>query len=419
MKVSAGGLAIAIGGVLTVVMVLSSSPAHADATARVDGVVSDVPGFTFVTDPNLINPIGIASSAASPAWVADNGAGSATLYNVNPRQVVPLVVSVPSTGNSLGPAGAPTGDVFNIGAGNGDFAVSGFASNGSARTAASLFMFATNNGTIAGWSPEVNPAGVTPAPVSTHAITAVSSPGSNYTGLAIASNGGANLLYAANFAKGTIDVFNPTFTNMTPAGSFTDPTLPAGFAPFNVQTLNGSLFVTYARTDGSPGGIVDKFGTNGGFVARIATNGPLDAPYGLAIAPASFGALAGALVVGNHGDGTIDFFDPTTGTFLGKLIDPAGGTWTIPGLWALLVGNGNSGGSPSEILFTAGPNEGLDGLFGEISPVVPDSPFTPLNFPFRGAAVPEPASLSLLATGFGILCVARRRRCASRNSAPS
>lgn len=135
---------------------------------------------------------------------------------------------------------------------------------------------------------------------------------------------------------------------------------------------------------------------------------PLSAPYGLAIAPASFGALAGALVVGNHGDGTVDFFDPTSGQFFGKLIDPAGNAWTIPGLWALKVGNGGTAGSPNEILFSAGPNDGLDGLFGEITPVLPDTPFTPLNFPSRGGAVPEASSLALLVSATALLCLTHR-----------
>jgi len=416
MVVSGRTLARGIAGLLGVFTVLSSSAAHADATARVDGVASDVPGFTFLTDPNLIDPIGLASSPGSPtspgspAWLGDNGAGVATIYALSStRQILSLVVSVPSPGNPLAPSGAPTGAVFNAGVADGDFAVSGFDRNGSAASATSLFLFATNNGTIAGWNPTINPAGFDQSKVGTYAITGANVPGSNYTGLTIANNGVGNFLYAANFATGAIDVFDRTFTKL-PAqpGAFTDPNLPKGFAPFNIQALNGNLFVTYARIDGGPSGFVDKFTTNGQLIARLVSRDPLSAPYGLAIAPASFGALAGALVVGNHGDGTVDFFDPTSGQFLGKLINPAGGTWTIPGLWALRVGNGGMAGSTNEILFSAGPNDGLDGLFGEITPVLPDTPFTPLNFPSRGGTVPEASSLALLASATVLLCLTYR-----------
>ena len=345
-------------------------------------MASDVPGFTFLTDPNLIDPVGLASSpgsptsAGSPAWLGDNGAGAATLYALSTtRQIVPLVVSVPSPANPLTPSGSPTGTVFNVGTANGDFAVSGFDRNGSAASATSLFLFATNNGTIAGWNPAINPAGFDPSKAGTYAITGANVPGGNYTGLTIANNGVGNFLYAANFATGTIDVFDRTFTKL-PAqpGAFTDPNLPKGFAPFNIQALTGNLFATYARIDGGSSGFIDKFTTDGQLIARIVSRDPLSAPYGLAIAPASFGALAGALVVGNHGDGTVDFFDATSGQFFGKLIDPAGNAWTIPGLWALKVGNGGMAGSPNEILFSAGPNDGLVGCLARSRRCSPTRP---------------------------------------------
>jgi hypothetical protein len=193
-------------------------------------------------------------------------------------------------------------------------------------------------------------------------------------------------------------------------GAFIDPARPVGLAPFNIQQLGAHLFVAYARTDGSAGGVVDKFNLDGSFVARIATNGSLTAPWGLAITPVTFGALAGDLLVGNHGDGRIDVFDPTSGLFLGQLIDPGGNPWIIPGLWAVKVGNGGAGGSESAVLFTTGPNGGQDGLLGELLVVGPGTPFTSLDFPTREAAVPEPDSLSLVGAVLAALGWACQRR---------
>jgi uncharacterized protein (TIGR03118 family) len=355
---------------------------------------SDIPGNAKFLDPNLVNPIGITASASSPNWVADNGSGLATLYNTQ-GQPNPLVVSIPSPGNPNG-GGAPTGDVFNI-----TLANSAFQITDGVHTASAVFMFATTGGTIVGWNPAVDPTGKFDGPngASTFGAIAVNhaAAGADYRSLAIASDGFTTLLYAANFGQGTVDVFDQHFAPVIPSpGAFTDPNLPAGFVPFNVQELGGFVFVTYAQKNGTGGGVIDKFNLDGTFVARIAANGPtgpLDAPWGLAIAPSSFGSLAGTLLVANHGDGIIDAFDPAgNNALLAELADSAERHFEIDGLWGLKVGNGGNGGDPNSVFFTAGLNGGHDGLFGSLTPVAPGTPLGNLI----GVGVPWPGSLAML-----------------------
>ncbi len=354
---------------LAAVLVLLAGTLAGPATAAYvqTNLVSDIPALAAYTDPNLKNPWGIASSATSPFWVSNNGTGTSTLYNGlgQPFPIAsPLVVTIPPSSG-----GTPTGQVFN---GSSDFELN---SGQPAR-----FIFATESGTIAGWNP---------AAAATSAITKVdnSPSGAVYTGLAIGNNGSGNFLYAANFASGAIDVFDHSFGPASLAGSFTDPNLPAGYAPFNVENINGTLYVTYAVRDqngvvaGAGNGIVDAFDMNGNLLRRVATGGALNSPWGLALAPLGFGEFGGALLVGNFGDGLIDAFDPSTGTLLGTLLDAAHNAIENDGLFGLRFGNGGSGGSLDTLYFTAGLNDGQNGLFGSIS------------------AVPEPTSLALVLVG--------------------
>jgi uncharacterized protein (TIGR03118 family) len=245
-------------------------------------------------------------------------------------------------------------------------------------------MFATLNGSIAGWNPGLM----------TMAETKVPASGAVYSGLALANNGSGNFLYAANGAEGRIDVFNGSFQPTSLAGSFSDPTLPSGFTPYNIQNIGGTLYVTYENED-EGGGVINAFDANGNFLNRVTANeagGPLKSPWGLALAPAGFGPFGNALLVGNEDDGRISAFDPSTGSFLGQLLDPNGDPIANTGLWGLVFGNGANGTSPNVLYFAAGINEEVHGLFGSI------------------AVVPEPSTLWLAGFGGLMLVVVAKRR---------
>ena len=308
-------------------------------------LVSDIDGVARITDANLVNPWGLAFGPATPAWVSDNGKDVSTLYSGGVRKsipvILPLVVGIPG--------GAPTGVVFN--------ATGGFKVNG----APAHFIFDSEAGTITAWN------------TGTQAVTEATTPGAVYKGLAIANKGGATMLYAANFHTGKIDVFNDAFAPVTVPGGFVDPKLPADFAPFNVQEIAGRLVVAFAQQDPNssdelhgPGlGYVDVFDTSGHLLRRLVSQGPLDAPWGLAVAPRHFGPFSGDLLVGNFGDGAINAYDPRTGAFRGTLENKDGNPIKINGLWALRFGNGVIG-TPQSLLFTAGIGDEDHGLFGEI-----------------------------------------------------
>ena len=321
---------------------------------RQTNLVSNIPGMAAFTDPDLRNPWGISASATSPMWVSDNGAGVTTLYRGNGSKV-PLTVTIPpGAGSPAGTSGTPTGTVFN---GNGT------------EFRGDRFLFATEDGTIAGWKG-----------VGTVATTEVDNstppPGAVYKGLAIGFDGVADHLYTANFRFGTVDVFNADFSQ---GPSFTDSKVADGYAPFNVQNLGGVLYVTFAKQDanrhddvaGQGHGFVDAFDLHGNLLARLVSHGRLNSPWGLAIAPASFGPLAGDLLVGNFGDGHINAYTLDKGNFRAELQDVVtGNPITIDGLWALRVGNGGpapNGGDPNAVYFTAGINGEQDGLFGTIT----------------------------------------------------
>lgn len=352
---------------------LSALPARATGTTfQQTNLVSDIPGMALTTDPDLVNAWGISHSSTSPFWVSDNGAGVTTLYNGNGAKVIlnigsqhlPHVTIPPPPGSPPGTTATPTGQVFNIAAGAGSFKVS----NGTT-SAPALFIFATEDGTISGWNPSVDPA---------NAVIGVdkSSTGAVYKGLAIGSNASGTFLYAANFRAATIDVFDSTFHAAHLAGSFADPDIKSGFAPFNVQFLGGKLYVTYAKQNasrhddvaGHANGYLDVFSTDGVLLQRLATRGRLNSPWGLAIAPTSFGEFANDLLVGNFGDGRINVVDPVEGGFRGQLRYADNRPITIPGLWGLIVGNGGNGGNVNTVYFSAGPNDEADGLFGSLAP---------------------------------------------------
>jgi uncharacterized protein (TIGR03118 family) len=260
------------------------------------------------------------------------------------------------------PGGKPTGQVFN---GTSDFeAAPGFPS---------VFIFATEAGTIAGWNPFV------PAFLSTTAILKVDNSSAIYKGLATGNIGPHNFLYAANFHACTIDVFDKNFTQVfLPPGAFSDPNLPAGYAPFNIQNLQGQLYVAYAKQDadkedevaGQGKGFVDVFNPNGVLVQRVATRGKLNAPWGLALAPDNFGRFSNDLLVGNFGDGRISAYRLKNNRFQfhGQLNTPDGKRVEIDGLWALSFGSGGANNGPKNVLFfTAGPDDEEHGLFGSLT----------------------------------------------------
>ncbi|MBV8917419.1 TIGR03118 family protein [Bradyrhizobium sp.] len=333
-------------------------------------LVSDGSFPAVTTDPNLINPWGVAFSPTGPFWVADNGTGVTTIYNgAGAPQTVAgfsaITIAVPK-GQPSPPAGmtSPTGEVFNP---TSDFEIT---QNGV--TAPAVFIFATEDGTISGWNPTVN-AGSTVLAVDNFK----GGNGAVYKGLAIGHNDDGTFLFAANFRNGTVDVFNDDFKQVN---SFTDHHLPPGFAPFNVQVLDNHLFVTFALQDAAkhddvagPGnGFVDEFDLEGHLLHRVASGGVLNSPWGLAIAPSGFGEFSDDLLVGNFGDGTINVFDPKTDHFLGKLEGADGAPIHITDLWSLVPGNAGTNTDPHKIYFTAGGMDEKQGLFGSLA-AIPDS----------------------------------------------
>jgi len=353
------GRALALGLAAVVLAVASAAPVAASQPGnayRQTNLVSDLPGLAQLTDPDLVNPWGLAAGPTTPAWVADNGTGKATIYpgfvNGSPIQKAPLVVSIPG--------GAPTGQVFN---GTPGFVVRSGDASGPAR-----FLFDSEAGLVSGWNP-----GVPPPPPSTQAQIGASVPDAIYKGLAIASTADGTFLYAADFHHGRIDVVDSSFNPVHLSGSFSDGEIPAGFAPFNVQELGGLLYVAYAKQDadredevaGPSLGFVDVYSASGHLLRHLIERGQLNAPWGLVRAPAGFGRFGGALLVGNFGNGRINAYDPDTGEFLGRLRHEDGSPIEIEGLWALRFGNGLTG-NPTTLLFTAGIDDEAHGLFGAI-----------------------------------------------------
>ena len=343
-------------------------------------LVSNEPGVAQITDANLIDPWGVSMSATSPLWVSNQGSSTATVYKITgtSSSTTQLTEGIQNIGNAApSDANGPTGQVSTAAPGvttlSTDFPVSGGKAN---------FIFANLDGSISAWR-----GGLTTSVIQPTATAA----GASFTGLAIANapTGGAQI-YAADQNSANVDVFN---SQWQPVGTFTDPSLPAGFTAFNVQNLGGSLFVTYANPNQALGGVVDEFSTNGQ-MSRLITDPAgthLQTPWGIALAPAGWGEFAGDLLIGNNGgDGTINAYS-LTGVQQGQITLGTDSPFSEQQLWGLTFGNGTSAGSPDILYFTAGYTaDATNGLIGAIS-------------------VPEPASVMIAAIGgFGLL--ARRRR---------
>jgi uncharacterized protein (TIGR03118 family) len=322
-------------------------------------LVSNVPGVAPTTDANLQNSWGLARSAGSPWWVADNGTGKTTVYNG--AGVLQAINGDPFKGVP----GAPTGAVFS--------GISGQFQVGTTQTPTTLgtsnFIFDSEDGTISAWrSP------------STAALVTVNMPGANFKGLAISNGPSGPRLYAADFAgDGKVDVFDGGWNPVNTPGAFVDPDLPKGFAPFGIQTIGTRVFVTYGiqgpegdEIDRNGAGIVDVYDLDGTFLHRVATRGYLNAPWGVALAPLGWPAVGGDLLIGNFGNGKIHAFtEQPNGDFKknGALRDENGKKIAIDGLWALEFGGGSANnGDANTLFFTAGPNDEADGLFGTITP---------------------------------------------------
>jgi len=339
-------------------------------------LASDIPGLAANLDPNLHNPWGMSFNATSPFWVSNQGSNNSTLYN-GAGAPQALVVSTPF---------GPTGQVFANVAGN--FLLPPGTGSSSAPA---TFIFDTLSGAVAGWNAAQG------NPVGTAATVFQATDGAVFTGLAIANNGGANLLYAADFANARIDVLNGGFTLTTVPGGFTDAAVPSGYSPYNIQNIGGKLYVEYAKVDPNTHlptktpdtGIVDVFDLNGVLLQRLATDTHLNSPWGVTQAPAGFGDFSGNILVGNFGDGTISAFDPVTLLFTGTL-SSSSGPIVNGGLWALNFRAVGSGFDPAALFITAGINDENDGLFAEIR------------------VVPEPGTFLLIAIA-GTLLVTRRR----------
>jgi uncharacterized protein (TIGR03118 family) len=324
---------------------------HGDDNAYAQvNLVADQPGAAQLLDPHLVNAWGLSQGPTTPVWVSDNGADVTTLYTGGGQgqtpSIVPLVVSIPG--------GAPTGQAFNP-------TTAFVLPNG----APAAFIFAGEDGDISAWNRQAMPL--------TSAVHVASVPGGVFKGLALLErrHGGPELL-VADFAHGRIAVFDGSFHPLTlPRRAFTDRRIPRGYAPFNVAVFGDRVVVTYALRNPStnddvkgPGhGFVDVYSTRGRLLDRFARRGVLNSPWGLAIAPADFGAFSGNLLVGNFGDGRIHAFDPRTGRLRGVLRDGHGRPIVIDGLWALLPGNGTSAGR-SDVWFSAGPDDEAHGLLG-------------------------------------------------------
>jgi uncharacterized protein (TIGR03118 family) len=335
---------------------LSTSPAAAQSNAYLQtNLVSNVPGKAHHVDVNLINPWGIASKPGFPFLLADNKRGVAKAYDASGLSERPGFFGIPVPPGDQSRA-TPTGAAF-------DFTSTLIVGRNPVQ-----FVFATEDGTISGWC-------CVDGDFLQIALLAVDNSLEHavYKGLAIlAPDCCVPYVVVTNFNSGEIEPYTSFFLPLAPPGSFIDPDLPAGYAPFGVQAVGKQVFVTYAVQDGAkhdpvlaPGnGIVSIFDLEGNFVRRFASNGPLNAPWGVAQASAHFGKFSNAILVGNFGDGTINAFN-SDGSFLGRLKNSAGKVIRNPGLWALTFGAGGTGG-PNTLYFTAGSKQENQGLFGAI-----------------------------------------------------
>jgi len=338
---------------LGVALMMVSSAAMAQY--QLVNLTSNQVGWAFRVDPLLVNGWGLARSAGSAWWLSDAGSGWSTLYDGGGKPVQQLKVLIPTAGGgpdsptgANGP-GSPTGIVVN-GSKAGEFQVQGWQAD---------FLFATLDGTISGWAPQSN---------FNQAIIAVDNSAKKavYTGLAITNKASGNFLYAADLANNKVDVYDGGFNLVT---SFTDSALPAGFAPFGIQDINGLVYVAFASTTGGTGGYVDVFTEAGVFVNTLISGAPLNQPWGIAVAPPKFGPLSNALLISNNTNtGVINGFNSVTGKFVGTVKDSGGTPIHIDQLWGIAFGGGTaSNGGTNQLYFTAGPSGNLAGTFGVIN----------------------------------------------------
>jgi uncharacterized protein (TIGR03118 family) len=338
---------LALGLVIAALVVTVPLQAAAGNSYTVTPLVSDVPGAAPVLDPSLVNAWGLVASSTSPWWVADNETSLSTLYNgAGVKQALTVTVGTDS---------GPTGVVFNT-------LGSGFTVTNGTQSGSSRFIFDGEDGVLRGWSPTVD---------GTHALVGgMGDPGAIFKGLAIADG----KLYASDFHNNEVAVFDSGWNLVN---RFTDAGLPDGYAPFGIQAIGGNIFVTFAKQDadaedelaGQGRGFVDEFDTSGNLIARVAQHGQLNAPWGLALAPAEFGRFGGDLLVGNFGDGQINAFELGSNghwAHRGELRSD-GRSISIDGLWALEFGNGANAGPTDTLFFTAGPDDESHGLFGKIT----------------------------------------------------
>jgi uncharacterized protein (TIGR03118 family) len=348
-----------VAAVTAVLLGAGAAPAQPPGNSyTVTPLVSNNPALAPSTDANLQNTWGLARSATSPWWIADNGAAKTSVYNG-----AGVLVQIGGL-NAQGVPGDPTGAVFS--GISGQFQVGTTASPNTLGT--SNFVFDSEDGTISAWRGGSSAALVT---------VDMSTDGAVFKGLAISNGSSGPRLYAADFGLNRVDVFDGGWHPVITPGAFVDPNLPNNFAPFGIQTIGNRVFVTYAEhgegideVDAQGRGIVDAYDLDGHFLTRVAQHGQLNAPWGLAMAPASFGSFGGDLLVGNFGDGQINAYQElSNGHFehRGTLRAADGGKLLIDGLWALEFGNAGSNGNPQTLYFTAGPNDEADGLFGTIT----------------------------------------------------
>jgi uncharacterized protein (TIGR03118 family) len=327
-------------------------------------LVSDTPGMASHTDPNLVNPWGVALIPGAPFWVSNNNSGTSTLYD---RNGLPQgAFAVPRPAGSSNPS-TPTGIVANV--------INGIVAGFKVQQLPSQFIFATEDGTISGWNGQ-----------GSSAILALdnSPTGAVYKGLALVENDSGDFILATNFNSGQVESYSASFQPVALFGTpFTDPNLPAGYVPFGIHIItNNQVIVTYAQQDAlkhdpihAPGaGFVSLFDANGGFIRRVASQGTLNAPWGAAIAPSTFGTFAGALLIGNFGDGTINAFNLSSGMFLGQLKDSTGAAIANPSLWELLFDPSGTTGDPNTLYITAGLANEMHGLFAAITPNATPAP---------------------------------------------
>jgi uncharacterized protein (TIGR03118 family) len=343
---------------------------------------STVVATALTIDANLQNPWGIAVAPGLPFWISDNNSNLTTLYSGIGANETQEITGSPNVGIAIPPSAAgvqanPTGQVYN---GNGGFLIP--TSNGQE---SALFIFDGEGGTIAAWAKDSGAAAVTAyddglVSGANHAV---------YKGLAIGAVGGATFLYATDLHNNKVDVFDTNFSKPAAMqGKFVDPNIPAGFVPFGIAALNGNLYVTFAQQDaamhdetaGAGLGYVDIFDFSGNLISQFASAGALNAPWGIAIAPAGFGSLQGDVLVGNFGDGTINIFSPNgtaLANFEGPLMSSSGQPFSFPGLWSLVFGNGDADKPLATLFYTAGFADQTDGVFGGIT--VSSSP-TPVGY---------------------------------------